>query len=385
MKTPSYARGTAEPPLIEQTIGDHFDAVADRQPDAVALISRHEGRRLSYRELKILSRRLASGLLRAGLLPGDRIGIWSHNNVAWILMQIATARIGLILVNVNPAYRTSELAYALEKVDCKALVTMASFKSSDYLGMLGNIGSVRQKLQHVWWIDRSDEDMRGAHAERFSSLLAAGDPDDPLVALVQRTLDARDPVNIQFTSGTTGSPKGATLTHRNVLNNGFFVGECMRLTPADRLCVPVPMYHCFGMVLGSLACLTHGSAIVFASEAFDAQAVLETVHAEQCTALHGVPTMFIAMLNHPLFDTFDLGSLRTGIMAGTPCPIEVMRKVVDKMHLPQITIAYGMTETSPVSCQSTVDTPLERRVGTVGLVQPHLEAWSPAFQPLATG
>jgi len=289
-------------------------------------------------------------------------------------MQIATAKAGLILVNINPAYRTAELEYALNKVGCKALVTMAQFKTSDYLGMLQELGPKRlPQLAHTFWIDKAGEGAEVPGMRRFSALLAGGDAADPKVAAVQKTLKATDPINIQFTSGTTGFPKGATLTHRNILNNGFFIGECMKLGPDDRLCIPVPLYHCFGMVLGNLACLTHGSAIVYPNDGFDPLTVLETVQAEKCTGLHGVPTMFIAELDHPRFKEFDLSTLRTGIMAGSPCPIEVMKRVVSEMHLEQITIAYGMTETSPVSCQSSTDTPLDRRVSTVGTVQPHLE------------
>ncbi|MDQ8016159.1 MAG: AMP-binding protein [Bordetella sp.] len=373
----SYARGATEPPLIEQTIGDFFDAMVARQPDALALVSRHEGVRRSYAELQAESNRLASALLRSGLKPGDRIGIWSHNNLAWVLMQIATAKAGLILVNINPAYRTSEVEYALDKVGCKALVTMPRFKTSEYLAMLRELGAAKlPQLENVWWIDApgsADEPGFDIPLARFSALLRSGDAADAGVAQVQRTLQATDPINIQFTSGTTGFPKGATLTHRNILNNGFFIGECMKLGPEDRLCIPVPMYHCFGMVLGNLACLTHGSAIVYPNDGFDPLLTLEAVQAERCTALHGVPTMFIAELDHPRFAEFDLSSLRTGIMAGTACPIEVMKRVVERMHLSEITIAYGMTETSPVSCQSSTDTPLALRVSTVGTVQPHLE------------
>ena len=374
MAAESYARGATEPALIEQTIGDFFDAMVARQPDALALVSRHEGQRFSYRELQVESNRLASALLKTGLVPGDRVGIWSHNNVAWVLMQIATAKAGLVLVNINPAYRTSEVEYALNKVGCKALVTMPRFKTSDYLGMLRELGAKKlPQLQAIYWIDAPGQGAAEAGMTRFSTLLEHGDPLDARVAEVQQGLQATDPINIQFTSGTTGFPKGATLTHRNILNNGFFIGECMQLTPADKLCIPVPMYHCFGMVLGNLACLTHGSAIVYPNDGFDALTVLETVQAERCTGLHGVPTMFIAELDHPRFAEFDLGSLRTGIMAGTACPIEVMKRVVEQMHLSQITIAYGMTETSPVSCQSSTTTPLDKRVTTVGTVQPHIE------------
>lgn len=373
--TQSLAQGATDVPLIEQTIGDFFDDMVAKHPDREALVSRHEGKRFTYRELQAESNKLASALLNLGLEPGDRVGIWSHNNAPWVLMQIATAKAGLVLVNINPAYRTSELEYALNKVGCKVLVTMAQFKTSDYLGMLRELGPKRlPQLQHTFWIDgKAATDVEEPGMRRFSQLLASGDAADPRVAQVQKTLKATDPINIQFTSGTTGFPKGATLTHRNILNNGFFIGECMKLTAADRLCIPVPLYHCFGMVLGNLACLTHGSAIVYPNDGFDPLTVLEAVQAEKCTGLHGVPTMFIAELDHPRFKEFDLSTLRTGIMAGSPCPIEVMKRVLNEMHLSEITIAYGMTETSPVSCQSSTDTPLDKRVSTVGTVQPHLE------------
>ena len=370
----SQDRGATDLPLIEQTLGDFFDAMVARQPAREALVCRHQGLRYTYAALQTEANRLASALLGLGLEPGERIGIWSHNNAQWVLMQLATAKIGLVLVNINPAYRTSEVEYALNKVGCKALVTMAQFKTSDYLGMLRELGSERlTQLQTVVWIDAPDSDAEQAGALRFSELLARGNPQDPRLAQIAAGLKASDAINIQFTSGTTGFPKGATLTHRNILNNGFFIGEAMRLTPDDRLCIPVPLYHCFGMVLGNLACLTHGATIVYPNDAFDALSVLETVQAERCTGLHGVPTMFIAELQHPRFAEFDLSSLRTGIMAGSPCPIEVMKRVVEDMHMHQVTIAYGMTETSPVSCQSGTDTPLDKRVATVGQVQPHLE------------
>ena len=382
----SYAAGPTDVPLIEQTIGDFFDAMVDAQPDSEALVCRHEGKRYTYRELQTESNRLASALLATGLAPGDRVGIWSHNNSAWVLMQLATAKAGLILVNINPAYRTAEVEYALNKVGCKLLVTMSTFKSSDYLGMLrelapelaaakpGELQSARlPHLRRVVWIDKAGQGGEEPGMQRFSALLASGDPADARVSQAQRGLKNTDPINIQFTSGTTGFPKGATLTHRNILNNGFFIGECMKLTPADRLCIPVPLYHCFGMVLGNLACLTHGSAIVYPNDGFDPLLVLETVQAERCTGLHGVPTMFIAELDHPRFAEFDLSTLRTGIMAGSPCPIEVMKRVAGLMHMGEVTIAYGMTETSPVSCQSATDTPQAKRVSTVGQVHPHLE------------
>ncbi len=382
----SQARGSTDIPLIEQPIAAFFDDIATWLPDHEALVSCHQDRRYSYRELQRESRRLASALLGLGLVPGDRVGIWSHNNAEWLLMQLATARVGLILVNINPAYRTAEVEYALNKVGCKALVTMARFKTSNYLAMLRELAPewahgepgrlASQQLPHlhtVVWIDQAGQGADEPGLMRFSDLLARGDADDPHVIEVAATLKPTDPINIQFTSGTTGFPKGATLTHRNILNNGFFIGECMKLTAADRLCVPVPLYHCFGMVLGNLACLTHGATIVYPNDGFDPLTVLKTVQDEKCTGLHGVPTMFIAELDHPRFKEFDLSTLRTGIMAGSPCPTAVMQRVVDDMHLSEITIAYGMTETSPVSCQSSTTTPLAKRVATVGQVQPHLE------------
>jgi fatty-acyl-CoA synthase len=382
----SHARGAVDVPLIEQTIGAFFDDMVAGQPEHEALVSVHQGRRYSYRALREEARRLASALLGMGLQPGDRVGIWSHNNAEWVLMQLATAQVGLVLVNINPAYRTAEVEYALNKVGCRLLVTMAHFKTSDYLGMLrelapewaggrsGHLAAPRlPQLQTVVWIDEIGQGDEQPGLMRFSDLLARGRPDDERVDAVAATLDANDPINIQFTSGTTGFPKGATLTHRNILNNGFFIGECMKLTPTDRLCIPVPLYHCFGMVLGNLACFTHGSTVVYPNDAFDPLSVLETVENEKCTGLHGVPTMFIAELDHPRFAEFDLSTLRTGIMAGSPCPVEVMKRVQADMHMGEVTIAYGMTETSPVSCQSSTDTPLDKRVSTVGTVQPHLE------------
>ena len=382
----SHAFGATDTPLIEATIGDFFADMAHRQGEREALVSRHQGLRYTYAGLHRAVRQLASALLQSGLEKGDRVGIWSHNNAEWVLMQLATAQVGIILVNISPAYRTAEVEYALNKVGCKALVTMAQFKSSDYLGMLRELapelgrcmpGMLAAKrlpsLRTVVWIDVAGQGANQPGMLRFSDWLAKGQADDPQVDAVAATLSNTDPINIQFTSGTTGFPKGATLTHRNILNNGFFIGECMKLTAADRLCIPVPLYHCFGMVLGNLACLTHGSAIVYPNDGFDPLTVLQTVQDEKCTGLHGVPTMFIAELDHPRFAEFDLGSLRTGIMAGSPCPTEVMKRVVEQMNLREITIAYGMTETSPVSCQSSTDTPLEKRVSTVGQVQPHLE------------
>lgn len=384
--TSSYARGASEPRLLNKTIGQQLSETAARFGARDALISRHQGLRLSYQQLLAQSQQLASALLRAGIAKGDRVGIWSHNNVEWVLLQLATAHVGIILVNINPAYRTSELAYALNKVQCKALFVMERFKTSDYLGMVRALapeletqGSAALQiaalpdLRLVVWIDVAGEGQEQPGMQRFSRFIASGEAADPQVAQIGATLTPYDPINIQFTSGTTGFPKGATLTHRNIVNNGYFIGEAMRLTEEDRLCIPVPLYHCFGMVLGNMACMTHGAAMVYPNDGFDALTVLETVQAERCTGLHGVPTMFIAELDHPRFAEFDLSSLRTGIMAGSPCPIEVMKRVVSQMHLSEITIAYGMTETSPVSCQSSTDTPLDKRVSTVGKVHPHLE------------
>ncbi|RGE43782.1 AMP-binding protein [Comamonas testosteroni] len=384
--TASYSQGRTDVPLIEQTIGDFFAAMAQRHGARDALISRHQGLRYTYGELHAAARQLASALLNQGLVKGDRVGIWSHNNAEWVLMQLATAQVGLVLVNINPAYRTSEVEYALNKVGCKALVSMPQFKTSDYLGMLRELapelasaepGKLQARrlpaLRSIIWIDVAGQGDEHPGMLRFSQLMAKGASGDERINAIAATLKNTDPINIQFTSGTTGFPKGATLTHRNILNNGFFIGECMRLTHEDRLCIPVPLYHCFGMVLGNLACFTHGSAIVYPNDGFEPLSVLEAVQAEKCTGLHGVPTMFIAELDHPRFAEFDLSTLRTGIMVGSPCPIEVMKRVVRDMNLSEITIAYGMTETSPVSCQSEADTPLDRRVSTVGKVQPHLE------------
>ncbi|UJW83108.1 AMP-binding protein [Hydrogenophaga sp. SL48] len=378
----SYSRGATDKPLIEQTIGAFFDEIVGRFPDKEAVVSCHQGIRYTYLELQREVNRMASALLRMGLEPGDRIGIWSHNNVEWLVSQFATAKAGVILVNINPAYRVAELEYALNKVECKALIMMPTFKTTDYLEMIrciahevshavpGRLESARlPSLKTV--VQIGSDTVPGFM--RFWDLLAMGDPADQAVHSLGARLRNTDAINIQFTSGTTGSPKGATLTHRNVLNNGFFIGEAMRLSPDDRLCIPVPLYHCFGMVVGNLAALTHGATIVYPNEAFEPVSVLRAVQDERCTALHGVPTMFIAELDHPRFKEFDLSTLRTGVMAGSPCPIEVMKRVVSEMHMGEVTIAYGMTETSPASCQSTTDTPLEKRVSTIGNVLPHLE------------
>jgi fatty-acyl-CoA synthase len=381
--TQSYVNGASDKPLLGETIGRFFDTACHRWAERPALVVRHQKVRMSYGELRQAADKLAAGLLTLGLQPGDRIGIWSPNNSEWVLTQFATAKAGLILVNINPSYRVAELEYALNKVGCKALILAERFKTSDYVGMLrelapelkratpGKLESARlPALRAV--IVLGDSDQPGCL--RFSDILGRGGAAEAgRLAELAPVLQFDEPINIQFTSGTTGFPKGATLSHHNILNNGFFIGEAMRLTPEDRLCIPVPLYHCFGMVLGNLAAVTHGACMVFPGEGFDPLVTLETVAEERCTALHGVPTMFIAQLDHPEFGRFDLSSLRTGIMAGSPCPIEVMKRAVDKMHLSEITIAYGMTETSPVSFQSSTDDPLERRVSTVGRIQPHLE------------
>ena len=380
---PSFVVGGAAAPLLHRTVDGVLQAAVAAGPGRLALSVPHQHLRWSFAEFDAEVERVARGLYALGLRPGERIGIWAPNCSEWLLTMFAAARLGLILVNINPAYRRHELEFALKLVGCRALVFAAHFKGTDYLEMLqglvpeladappGELNSARfPELRLLVRI--------GAGAApgclSFDALAIHGAAIDGgvLVALAAG-LDPDDPYNIQFTSGTTGTPKGATLSHFNIVNNGWFIGERLRLTPADRLCIPVPMYHCFGMVVGVLAVMTHGGACVFPAEAFDALAVLETVAAERCTVLHGVPTMFIAELEHPRFGEFDLSSLRTGIMSGAPCPIAVMRRVVEQMHLPQITICYGMTETSPVSFQSECDDTLERRVSTVGKIHPHVQ------------
>jgi fatty-acyl-CoA synthase len=383
MQQASYVHGAHTTPLIGATIGAYLDGVAERFGDHEALVVAHQNVRWNYREFHQRVSNLAAGLLRLGLNPGDRIGIWSQNCAEWVLVQFATAKAGLVMVNINPAYRRSELEYVLDKVQCSALILAPSFKSSDYLTILQDVvpeihhcrpGALRSdRLPHLRHVIRLGAD-KTPGMFNFDELGKGIGPDElAQLAAVGATLQFDDAVNIQFTSGTTGAPKGATLTHHNILNNGFFIGEAMRLTEQDRLCIPVPLYHCFGMVLGNLACVTHGAAMVYPGEGFDAKAVLDTVQAERCTGLHGVPTMFIAILDHPDFGQYDLSRLRTGIMAGSPCPIEVMTRVIKLMHMKEITIAYGMTETSPVSFQSSVDDPIELRVSTIGRVHPHLE------------
>ncbi|MEW6371429.1 MAG: AMP-binding protein [Pseudomonadota bacterium] len=379
----SYVHGAHDVPLIGDTIGVFLKNVAARHGDNDALVVPHQDVRWTYREFDERVTRLAAGLLKLGLQPGDRVGIWSQNCAEWVLVQFATARAGLIMVNINPAYRRAELEYVLGKVGCAALILSPSFKTSDYIGMVQDVvpeitdakpsmlkSSKLPELRHVIRLGSGQT----PGMLNFEALMAEPAPAQlEQLARLESELQFDEPVNIQFTSGTTGSPKGATLTHHNILNNGFFIGEAMKLSARDRLCIPVPLYHCFGMVLGNLACVTHGATMVFPGEGFEPKAVLETVQRERCTGLHGVPTMFIALLDHPDFADYDLSTLRTGIMAGSPCPAEVMSRVISRMHMSEITIAYGMTETSPVSFQSSTDDPVELRVSTIGRVHPHLE------------
>jgi fatty-acyl-CoA synthase len=369
--TQSYVHGTSSVPLIGQTLGSFFDEAARRWDKSDALVVRHQNVRWTYAELKRKVDDFAAGLLSLGLEPGDRVGIWSPNNAEWVVTQFATAKAGIILVNINPAYRLAEADYALNKVECKALVTASQFKTSDYVGMLNELRS-SNRLPHLKTIIRIGGE--GAGMLAFDDVPGRAEArHHERLAEIAPALQFDDPINIQFTSGTTGYPKGATLTHHNILNNGFFIGETMRLGENDRICIPVPLYHCFGMVLGNLACITHGSAMIYPGEAFDPLGVLATVEAERCSGLYGVPTMFIAELGHAEFKRFNLTSLRTGIMAGSPCPIEVMKQVVKDMHMNEVTICYGMTETSPVSFQTSADDPLEKRVGSVGRIHPHVE------------
>jgi fatty-acyl-CoA synthase len=379
----SYVSGVAERPLLGSTIGDLFDRVAGELPDHEALVSRHQHLRYTYGELQEQVDRFARGLMALGVQKGDRVGIWSPNNAEWIITQFATPKVGSILVNINPAYRTSELAYALEQSGVSVLIVAPSLKSSDYVAMVREVcpeldasragqirSSVLPDLRTVIVLD--DLPRNGTFTWDDVMAMADGISAEDLRRR-QREQQFDDPINIQYTSGTTGFPKGVTLSHHSILNNGYFIGEKMRFTPEDRLCIPVPFYHCFGMVLANLACVTHGATMVIPGPAFEPTAVLEAVQAERCTALHGVPTMFIAELGLPDFDSYDLSTLRTGIMAGSPCPIEVMKQVIARMHMDEVTICYGMTETSPVSTQTSGDDTLEKRVSTVGRVHPFVE------------
>jgi fatty-acyl-CoA synthase len=362
--TASYAAGPTDVPLLTQTIGDNLEATARRLPDHEALVVVHQGVRQTYAELDAAADRLARALIAAGIEVGDRVGIWAPNRYEWVHLQYATARAGVILVNINPAYRTSELRYALTQSGCRLVVSAEAHLTSDYRSMLDEVGPGIDTLERVVYLG----------TDEWDAFLDAGDAVDEATMRARAAgLNPDDPINIQYTSGTTGNPKGATLSHANILNNGYFVGEACGYTEADRVCIPVPFYHCFGMVLGNLGCTTHGATMVVPSAAFDPGAVLQTVADERCTSLYGVPTMFIAELARPELTAVDLASLRTGIMAGSPCPREVMKRVMSDMHMNEVTIAYGMTETSPVSTQTGADDPVERRVSTVGRVHPHVE------------
>ncbi|WP_250532638.1 AMP-binding protein [Caballeronia sp. AZ10_KS36] len=380
----SYVRGATDIPLSDATVSRFLLETVARFPDRPAVVFREQNIRWTWREFANEVDALATALLQLGLKAGDRVGIWSPNRAEWLLTQFATARIGAVLVNINPAYRLAELEYALQKVGCTAIIAAEQFKTSKYLNMLQ---ALAPELS-----DAEPNDLHAAKLPALRTVIRMGDGTTPgmlnfddvmrrgraaldtaRLDALETKLDAHDAINIQFTSGTTGNPKGATLTHRNIVNNARYIAMAMRLTEADSLCIPVPLYHCFGMVLAVLACVSTGAAMVFPGEAFDPAATLAAVSEEGCTALHGVPTMFIAELDHPDFAKYDLSRLRTGIMAGSPCPIETMKRVVSKMHLNEITIAYGMTETSPVSFQSSTTDPLDKRTATVGRIQPHLE------------
>jgi fatty-acyl-CoA synthase len=360
----SYAAGATTPALLEETIGANLERIVAEHGDREALVEVASGRRWTYASFDADVDALARGLIAAGIAKGDRVGIWAPNCAEWTLVQYATAKVGAIIVNINPAYRTHEMAYALNQSGLRLLISAESFKTSDYRAMVEQVRPDTLALERVVYIGTDD----------WTDLVAGG-TDLPEGALAERmsTLEPGDPINIQYTSGTTGYPKGATLSHRNILNNGFFVTDTINFTHEDRLAIPVPFYHCFGMVMGNLGCTTHGAAMVIPGPGFDPAATLRAVQDERCTGVYGVPTMFIAMQNHPDFATYDLSSLRTGIMAGSICPVEVMKRCVNDMHMAEASIAYGMTETSPVSCQTLSDDDLERRTETIGKVHPHVE------------
>ncbi len=363
MTTLSYSHGASPIPLLGETIGENLRRTVARFPHREAFVDTSRRVRLTYRDLWDAVDRVARGLMALGVKRGERVGIWSPNRPEWVLVQFATARIGAILVNVNPAYKTAELEYTLRQAGISVLLMAEGFRKTNYRPMIEQVRHACPELRRVIiFEDDWDELLAGAGSVTPSALRER-----------ESGLQFDDPINIQYTSGTTGRPKGATLTHHNILNNGFFIGEALGYTEHDRVCIPVPYYHCFGMVVGNLACVTHGACMVIPGEAFEPEAVLATVEAEQCTSLYGVPTMFTAELNHERFDAYDLSSLRTGVMAGAPCPIETMREVMTRMHMPEVAIAYGMTETSPVSTQTAPDDPIEKRVATVGRVQPHIE------------
>jgi fatty-acyl-CoA synthase len=363
MPTLSYVHGAHPVPLLGETIGENLRRTVQRFADREALVVRHQGYRATYGELWEQAGAVARGLMARGVARGDRVGIWSPNRFEWVVVQYATARMGAILVNINPAYRTAELEYALTQSGVSFLVLARGFRQADYAGMLGEVRGRCPELREALVLEDGWEAL----------LRDAGRVSEAQLAEREAALQFDDAINIQYTSGTTGFPKGATLSHHSILNNGYFVGEALHYTEADRVCIPVPFYHCFGMVLGNLACTTHGSCMVIPGEAYEPEAVMETVQAERCTSLYGVPTMFIGELDHPRFSEFDFSTLRTGIMAGSPCPVEVMRRVQSAMCMREVTICYGMTETSPVSTQSATDDPLDKRVSTVGRVHPHVE------------
>ena len=364
---PSYTSGVWDGPMLGDTIGDNLDRTVAAHGDRDALIDHASGRRWTYREFAEQVNGLAAGLLSRGVGKGDRVGIWAPNCPEWTFTQYATAKVGAILVNINPAYRSHELQYVLEQAGISTLVSAASFKTSDYASMIETVRPQCPDLTSVLLLGSPEWDAVLADG------LAAQASDPAPLAAAQAALSADDAINLQYTSGTTGFPKGATLSHHNILNNGYFVGELCHYSEVDRVCIPVPFYHCFGMVMGNLACTSHGAAMVIPGPAFDPRASLEAVQAEKCTSLYGVPTMFIAELALPDFDSFDLSSLRTGIMAGSPCPVEVMKQVIDRMGMSEVSICYGMTETSPVSLQTRSDDSIEQRTETVGRVGPHLE------------
>ena len=360
----AYASGDTAKPLLRETIGQNLEAMVARFPDRDALVSMHQGIRQSYREFNESVDLLAMGLLRLGLEVGDRVGIWSPNCAEWVWLQYATAKAGVVLVNLNPAYRTHEIRYALAQSGCRVLVAAEKYLSSDYRAMVSEVRNELEDLERVIFLD----------TPQWADLMEpVADGSEEAMAGRMAGLHHDDPINIQYTSGTTGFPKGATLSHSNILNNAFFIGEACAYTEADRVCIPVPLYHCFGMVLGTLACTTHGSAIILPGPGFNPEEVLAAVEGERCTSLYGVPTMFIAELAHPDLESFDMSSLRTGIMAGSPCPVEVMKQVISDMNMTDVTIAYGMTETSPVSTQTNTTDSIDRRVSTVGRVHPHVE------------
>ncbi len=363
MRRLSYVSGPSSVPLLGETIGENLRRTVERFGDREALVVRSQGYRATYARLFEETSVLARALMALGIQRGERIGIWSPNRFEWVITQYAAARIGAVLVNINPAYKTAELKYVLLQAGVRTLLLARSFRNADYVKMLDH---VRDECPHLADVIVLDTD--------WDSLLAkAASVPEQALAERESSLEFDDPINIQYTSGTTGFPKGATLSHHNILNNGFFVAEGQRFTEQDKVCIPVPFYHCFGMVMGNLGCTTHGATMVIPGEAFDPVAVMEAISAERCTVLYGVPTMFIGVLDHPRFAEFDFGSLRTGIMAGSPCPVEVMKKVKTRLHMPEVTICYGMTETSPVSTQTSPDDPIEKSTGTVGRVHPHVE------------